>query len=76
MLLLGIVIAGSALAAVWLAFEASTYRGPKVALLTRYQPGHESVILDRRGERIADLSRPFGTQLDIKGEIGEIRLKK
>jgi len=27
-------------------------------------------------ERLADLSRPFGTQLDIKGETGEIRIKK
>jgi poly-gamma-glutamate synthesis protein (capsule biosynthesis protein) len=27
-------------------------------------------------ERLADLSRPFGTQLDIKGETAEIRIKK
>lgn len=27
-------------------------------------------------ERLADLSRPFGTQLDIKGDTGEIRIRK
>jgi poly-gamma-glutamate capsule biosynthesis protein CapA/YwtB (metallophosphatase superfamily) len=27
-------------------------------------------------ERLADLSRPFGTQIDIKGETAEIRLKR
>ena len=26
-------------------------------------------------ERIADLSKPFGTKLEIKGETAEIRLK-
>jgi hypothetical protein len=26
-------------------------------------------------QRLADLSKPFGTQLEIKGETAEIRLK-
>jgi hypothetical protein len=27
-------------------------------------------------ERLADLSRPFGTQIDIKGDTAEIRVKR
>ena len=27
-------------------------------------------------ERLADLSRPFGTQIDIKGETADIRVKR